>query len=197
MRALRSFPLAVALLLILVPLGGSGATAVTSVGDQASRYADSTAEAATPTTPTIRERRAASKRAKAERKVIQLTNKKRAKKGCKKVTLHPALRRAARKHTRLMAEHGASDPNDGLSHQLPGEPSLRKRIVRAGYKKPRILSENVAYNSNPSPAVVVRAWMDSPYGHRENILNCSVRHIGVGLVISNGVAWWTQNFGRR
>jgi uncharacterized protein YkwD len=41
-----------------------------------------------------------------------------------------------------------------------------------------------------------KAWMNSP-GHRANILNCSARSIGVGVVYAkNGTPYYTQVFGR-
>ena len=42
-----------------------------------------------------------------------------------------------------------------------------------------------------TPEQVVQAWMDSP-GHRENIMNSSFTHIGVGYVASGN--YWTQMF---
>lgn len=127
--------------------------------------------------------------AKWERKILTLTNRKRAAHDCKPLTLQKNLRKAARKHSDKMAAANT------LSHQLPGEPSLGTRITRAGYTNWRAVAENVAYGY-PSPASMMKAWMNSP-GHRKNILNCSYRHLGVGVTVKSGVPWATQNFGRK
>lgn len=130
--------------------------------------------------------------AKAERKVIALTNQKRRNHGCKALVFKTSLRKAARRHTHRMADVGYPD---GLSHQLPGEPDLGRRLTNAGYKNWTMAAENIAYGY-PTPREVVRGWMGSK-DHRQNILNCRLRHIGVGLVRADGVAWWTQVFGRK
>lgn len=124
-----------------------------------------------------------------EARVLKLTNIERKKRGCKPLKTNKNLRKAARKHSKKMARANK------MSHQLPGEKTLGKRITAAGYKNWRMVGENVAYGY-PSAKSVVTAWMNSP-GHRRNILNCSYRHLGVGVVNSNGVYWYTQNFGRK
>ena len=124
-----------------------------------------------------------------EDRVITLTNRKRAAHGCGPLRLNRDLRQAARRHTKLMAEARAMD------HQLPGEPTLGTRVTRAGYTGWVRLAENLA-RGQATPADVVRAWMASP-GHRRNILDCGLRHIGVGYVKYGSTSWWTQDFGRR
>lgn len=124
-----------------------------------------------------------------EDRVIALTNAQRRARGCASLRPHSYLRNSARGHTVTMAVKGV------MSHQLPGEPRFSVRITRAGYTNWRIVAENVARGFS-GPSAVVRAWMASP-GHRRNILNCKLRHIGVGVVLKNGQLWWTQNFGRR
>ncbi|MFS3127595.1 CAP domain-containing protein [Nocardioides sp. Bht2] len=124
-----------------------------------------------------------------EKKILTITNKHRAKAGCKALKLNTSLRKAARKHSDLMARAKT------LSHQLPGEASLGKRITRAGYRNWRSVGENVAFGY-PTPANMMAAWMASP-GHRKNILTCKYRHLGVGVTVKNGVPWATQDFGRK
>lgn len=124
-----------------------------------------------------------------EDRVLVLTNRKRRAHGCPSLKSSLALRRAARAHTVTMAEH------DEMSHQLPGEPVFTTRITRAGYRHWSMVAENVA-RGFAGPAAVVRAWMASP-GHRANILNCRLRHLGVGVALSRGQLWWTQDFGRK
>ncbi|QYJ03459.1 CAP domain-containing protein [Nocardioides panacisoli] len=128
-------------------------------------------------------------RLRQERKVIAKTNAKRKQHGCRPLKEKWQLRRAARRHSKEMAQHNT------LSHRLPGEPSLGKRVRQAGYTNWTMVGENVAVGYR-WPGQVVNAWMNSS-GHRANILNCKYRHIGVGRVVRNGRVWWTQDFGRR
>ncbi len=53
-------------------------------------------------------------------------------------------------------------------------------------------AENIAY-SQRTPEIVMNAWMNSS-GHRANILNKNTEYIGVGVVYSNGIYYWTQLF---
>ena len=124
-----------------------------------------------------------------ERRVLKLTNQKRKKHGCKRLRANSKLRKAARRHSKKMARART------LSHRLPGEAALGKRITRAGYRNWRMVGENVAYGYS-SPKKMVRAWMQSA-GHRKNILRCSYRHLGVGVVKRGGTPWATQDFGRK
>ena len=55
----------------------------------------------------------------------------------------------------------------------------------------RALAENVG--SGATPAVVHGAFMGSS-GHRANILNPAMRHVGVGVVSSGGQLWVTEIF---
>lgn len=40
----------------------------------------------------------------------------------------------------------------------------------------------------------MRDWMNSP-GHRENILDCGFKDLGVGVNLRANGPWWVQNFG--
>lgn len=124
-----------------------------------------------------------------QKRILKQTNKHRKKHGCRKLKANKKLRKAARRHSKRMARAGT------LSHQLPGEAPLGKRITRAGYRNWRGVAENIAYGY-ATPKSMVRAWMNSS-GHRKNILNCRYRHLGVGVVLKGGVPWATQNFGHK
>ena len=124
-----------------------------------------------------------------ERRVLYLTNLRRAAYGCPALALNTNLRSAARKHSLVMARANT------MSHQLPGEPTLGRRITLAGFTPWSKVAENIA-KGFLTPAGVVRAWMLSPT-HRRNILDCSLRHLGVGVVLYGLRLWWTQDFGRR
>ena len=54
------------------------------------------------------------------------------------------------------------------------------------------VAENIAYGQR-TPEIVMNAWMNSS-GHRANILSKNVEYIGVGVVYSNGIYYWTQLF---
>jgi len=57
-----------------------------------------------------------------------------------------------------------------------------------------LAGENLAAGQR-SPAEVVRAWMESEDGHRENILNPEYGHIGIGVAMDNtGRLYWVQLF---
>ncbi|MEU7143382.1 CAP domain-containing protein [Nocardia sp. NPDC046473] len=118
--------------------------------------------------------------------VVSLTNAERAKAGCPALAEESRLDQAAQAHTADMAARGVLDHNS--SKGSPGD-----RIKAAGYRA-RAWAENIA-SGQSTAAEVVGGWMRSP-GHRANILNCSLRDIGVGFAKDrNGTPYWTQDFG--
>jgi uncharacterized protein YkwD len=126
--------------------------------------------------------------------VVDLTNNFRAKNGLAPLTLNSKLTEAAQIHTENMAVQ------DFFSHTGKDGSSAGDRAAKTGYDW-RTLAENIAAGQR-SPAEVVQAWIDSP-GHRENMLNPSVKEIGVGYFFlandtgtTNYNAYWTQKFGR-
>jgi uncharacterized protein YkwD len=124
-----------------------------------------------------------------EDRVVTLVNKRRTRAGCRDLRPNEKLRTAARAHSVGMAQYRT------MTHYLPGEAGLGERIAFAGYHGWRRVAENVAMGYD-SPRAVMQAWMASP-GHRANILDCRLRHLGVGVVVQGYQLWWTQDFGRR
>lgn len=126
-----------------------------------------------------------------KQRVVAITNNKRRAHGCRAVRWNNALTVAAQRHSNKMADRNR------LSHRLAGEPSLGRRITRAGYRNWRLVAENIAWG-DPSlgPRAIVREWMQSA-DHRKNILDCRLRDIGVGIARGHGKIWWTQDFGRK
>lgn len=124
-----------------------------------------------------------------EKKLLALTNARRKKVGCPALKANTALTKAARAHTRLMVAAGK------LSHQLPREASLAKRIQKAGYKNWTAAAENIAWGAG-SPASVFSMWMNSS-GHRKNIERCVYRDAGFGVAYKKGAPWVTLDLGRR
>ncbi|MFI8952112.1 CAP domain-containing protein [Streptomyces sp. NPDC053750] len=117
-------------------------------------------------------------------KVVELVNAERGKAGCSPVTVNAALTKAAQAHSEDMAATGT------MSHSGSNGSSPEDRISNAGYNW-STYGENVAYGYE-TPEKVMAGWMSSP-GHRENILNCEFKEIGVGLAQPG--SYWTQDFG--
>ncbi|MFE9772206.1 sigma-70 family RNA polymerase sigma factor [Streptomyces sp. NPDC005931] len=114
--------------------------------------------------------------------VLALTNAERSKAGCGPVTQDDRLARAAQLHSEDMSA------NDYFDHTSQDGRSFADRAKAQGYASPG--AENIAQGQS-SAASVMDAWMNSP-GHRANILNCSLKTMGVGVTDD----WtWTQVFG--
>ncbi|MFD9301454.1 sigma-70 family RNA polymerase sigma factor [Streptomyces sp. NPDC060048] len=120
--------------------------------------------------------------------VIALVNSERAAAGCGPLKEDAQLRTAAQGHSDDMARR------DFFSHTNPDGADPGKRTTAAGYRW-STYGENIA-RGQQTPAQVMDSWMKSQ-GHRENILNCSFKDIGVGIHQGAGGPWWTQNFGAR
>ena len=142
-----------------------------------------------PAASTTTSARTALTTAQFESQLLALTNARRKKVGCKTLRSSPALTKAARGHTRKMAAAG------NLSHQLPGESGLAKRIQKAGYTKWTAAAENIAWGA-ATPKGVFAMWMNSS-GHKANIQRCTYRDAGFGVVVKNGRPWVTLVLGRR
>jgi uncharacterized protein YkwD len=126
-----------------------------------------------------------SKVATAENAAVRLTNTQRAKHGCAPLRLDSRLRTAARRHSADMRlKHY-------FEHNSPDGTTPWDRIKAAGYSQPG--AENIAAGYATAQAVV-QGWMNSP-GHRANIVNCSLKAVGIGVEYGQGGPWWTQDFG--
>jgi hypothetical protein len=104
--------------------------------------------------------------------IMQLANQARAQAGAGPLKWDAALATAARQHCLHMAAEGS------ISHQYAGEPNVSARAAQAGAHF-SLIEENVALA--PTPAAIHTAWMHSP-GHRTNLLNPQVDHVGVAVV---------------
>ncbi|TFV59031.1 CAP domain-containing protein [Geodermatophilus sp. DF01-2] len=121
----------------------------------------------------------------AEGQVLTLVNEARAWAGCAPVVADAPLAAVARAHSADMRDR------DYFSHTSPEGLSPFDRAEQAGVDYSR--AENIAYGQAGADAVM-QAWMDSP-GHRENILDCELTKLGVGVAEGPGGPWWTQLFG--
>jgi uncharacterized protein YkwD len=116
--------------------------------------------------------------------VVATVNQHRAQAGRAGVTIDGRLTAAAQRQSDDMARrqtmsHSGGDGTDGGI-----------RIRNAGYGW-STWGENVAAGQS-TPAEVMSAWLNSP-GHRANILNGGVVHIGVAATTgSNGSIYWTM-----
>jgi uncharacterized protein YkwD len=130
------------------------------------------------------------------RSTLCVLNAERARHGLRALRLDQRLSRAARSHSEDMARHGYFD------HTSRSGASFVDRIRRTGYLNGAHrwkLAENIAWGTDSlaSPRAITRAWMNSP-GHRANILDASLREIGIGVASGKGPrALYTTDFGAR
>ncbi|MBM7586587.1 putative YkwD family protein [Bacillus pakistanensis] len=118
--------------------------------------------------------------------VIDLTNKEREKNGLSSLKSDSELSNVAQVKSEDMVN------KDYFSHTSPTYGSPFEMMENFGIEY-STAAENIAAGQN-SPEAVVNAWMKSS-GHRKNILNKQVTHIGVGISQdqSQGI-YWTQMF---
>jgi len=120
-----------------------------------------------------------------EQAVLEATNAERKKAKLDPLSADPQLTEAARKHAANMARQAK------LDHTLDGKDAA-DRIKAAGYSFRR-MGENIAHNYQ-TPADAVDGWMKSK-GHKENLLNAELTHIGVAVAKSDkGEPYWVQVF---
>ncbi|TYS14488.1 serine protease [Rossellomorea vietnamensis] len=118
--------------------------------------------------------------------VIDLTNGERKKNGLPALKPHAELSNVARIKSEDMVN------KNYFSHTSPTYGSPFEMMENFGIEY-STAAENIAAGQN-SPKEVVQAWMDSP-GHRKNIMNNQVTHIGVGYAEDGGMGiYWTQMF---
>jgi uncharacterized protein YkwD len=121
-----------------------------------------------------------------QQRVLFLVNQNRRKGGCESISLDRRLIDAANEHAADMARH------DYFAHESRNGEGAGDRVQSAGYRW-RKYGENIARGQS-SAWQVVNGWMHSPE-HRENIMNCALRQMGVGLAISgDDTPYWVQDF---
>ncbi|MEV4709144.1 CAP domain-containing protein [Actinoplanes sp. NPDC049316] len=115
-----------------------------------------------------------------------LVNRERRRAGCDDVTVDRRLIAAANRHAADMARRGY------FAHEDPNGDRAGERVADAGYQWSRF-GENIARGQD-SVYEVVDGWMNSPE-HRENILDCRLHQVGVGLAFSaDRTPYWVQDF---
>lgn len=119
-------------------------------------------------------------------KVIELTNEARSQNGESPVQLDNELAEAAQRKSEDMKE------NNYFSHTSPTYGSAADMLQEFDIEFTKA-SENIAAGQ-ASPQEVVEGWLNSE-GHRRNILDSEVTHIGVGYTPDG--SYWTQLFIRK
>ncbi len=123
----------------------------------------------------------------AEQELFKAVNAERARAGLPSVAWDDNLQRAAREHSRLMADAHQ------LSHQFSGEPTLPKRLAATGLRFNND-AENAAYDNTVEGAHT--GFMHSP-PHRANILNGKYNAAGIGVVRKGDLLWVTEDFAHK
>jgi Cysteine-rich secretory protein family len=118
--------------------------------------------------------------------LMALANRARARSGAGPLKWDPQLTEAARLHCLRMAREGP------IAHRYDDEPSLSDRAGQAGAHF-SLIEENVAVGE--TTAQIHDAWMNSP-GHRSNLLNPKVDHVGIAVVRARGVLYATADYAR-
>jgi uncharacterized protein YkwD len=119
--------------------------------------------------------------------MVDMVNAERAKANLRPVTACASLTRAAQSYAELMSARNWFD------HTGPDGSTLSSRTRGAGYNTSGggwLVAENIAHG-HPSVSAVMQGWMNSA-GHRANILNPGLQHLGVGKAAGN---YWVQDFG--
>ena len=116
--------------------------------------------------------------------VVRLVNIERTERGLSALTMDTTLNAAAAERAKEIIVNFAHERPDGSSCFT---------ILREYGVSYRAAAENIA-GGQPTPEAVVNSWMNSP-GHRANILNSSLRKIGVGYARGGQYGtYWVQLF---
>jgi uncharacterized protein YkwD len=110
-----------------------------------------------------------------------LTNAARANAGCGELKWQAEAAAVAKAHSSDMIQR------QFFSHSNPDGKSPFDRLAEAGVGY-RAAAENILYGE-ATASRALELWLNSP-GHRENLLNCSFTHHGVGRVDTH----WTHLF---
>lgn len=120
----------------------------------------------------------------AAEQLFALANQARGRVDAGKLQWDPALADAAMKHCQRMVQEGP------IAHRYGGELGLAERASAAGAHFSEV-EENVAVGQYAEQ--IQQGWMDSP-GHRENLLNPKVDHVGIAVVEARGVLYAVEDF---
>ncbi len=113
-------------------------------------------------------------------------NQSRVEQGAGPLKWDAGLAAAALAHCRRMAAEGE------IAHRYGGEADLADRAGQAGAHF-SLIEENIALGSYAEQ--IHAGWMHSP-GHRANLLNPNVDHVGIAVVRANGVYYAVADYAR-
>ncbi|MFB0565654.1 MAG: CAP domain-containing protein [Candidatus Aminicenantaceae bacterium] len=122
-----------------------------------------------------------------ENDLFELVNKEREKKGLFSLVLSKKLSLLARKHSQDMSA------SQNLSHLSSSQKSYVNRLVEAGFY---FISsgENIAFSETFMAEFINHSFMESPE-HRENILESSFNHVGIGIALGKQKGYYiTMDF---
>ena len=122
--------------------------------------------------------------ARYESDMLRLVSRDRAKHSLSALEIDDRLTQVARGHSKDMAVNGFF----GHKSLSTGAPADRYHVAKIAAAR---LTENVALHQSVSAAQ--QALMKSP-GHRKNLLDPKVTHIGIGIYRKRGDLYITQNF---
>jgi uncharacterized protein YkwD len=188
------------LLALLAGCGGGGANATSTASPPPSPPASPSAPTPPAPPPTVSGTRATCNLANFASEALLLVNQHRAAgASCGDRGTFPAVAALAWNDPLTQASLVHSDDmmsNNFFSHTGSNGASAGDRATAAGYVW-QTWGENIAAGQ-PTVASVVQAWMNSP-GHCANIMNASMRDIGLACV-SGGAAntyrtYWTMTLG--
>ncbi|BCJ56543.1 hypothetical protein Asp14428_80180 [Actinoplanes sp. NBRC 14428] len=121
-----------------------------------------------------------------QQQALRLVNEHRRRGGCDPLGVDRRLIEAANRHAADMARRGY------FAHEDPRGDRAGERVRAAGYEWSRY-GENIARGQD-SVHEVVDGWMRSPE-HRENIMDCRLHEVGLGLAFSaDRTPYWVQDF---
>lgn len=117
-----------------------------------------------------------------EQNFLDLLNAERRKQGLKEVKLHSGLSDIARIHSINMESRTVSFGHSGFNERC----SEGRKVIGGG----NLCSENVAMGQK-NIETVFSSWMNSS-GHRDNMLNSRITHVGLGISpVKGGTLYWT------
>lgn len=122
----------------------------------------------------------------AARRLFDRINQERSQAGLGELKWDDRLSSVAVPHARLMAR------KQQLSHQFPGEPPVRQRILAGGVHSDAS-GENVAFG--PDVDSLFQGWMHSP-PHRANILDPKYNASAIAVIRRGDSLWAVQDFAR-
>jgi uncharacterized protein YkwD len=120
--------------------------------------------------------------------MLDWINDQRRERGLKPYKRTTALDRSSENQACDMARH------DYFAHSRPGGPKLGARMKQAGYRF-RAGGENLAYTRQLAVGSAASLWRNSP-PHWGNIVDPSMRDIGIAVVTDGERVLWVMNVGR-